>query len=160
MIRIPAGLLQQIAEAAEAAYPKECCGLVAGTGDGTDGFQVTRVVASANVASGDHADSFEVDPQVRFDLMRELGEIGDAPNSGERLIGHYHSHPDHPPVPSDRDLAAAYEPDMVWIIAAVDAGRVTALTAHRLDPARGRFAEIPLQSDDGASYADAPPNRS
>lgn len=152
MIRIADDLLAQLTAAAEAAYPRECCGLLAGTG-GPDGtVTVTRVVASANVADGDIHDSFEVDPKVRFDLMRDLGEIGDRPRGPARLVGHYHSHPDHPPLPSARDLAAAFEPDLVWIILGVEAGAVTAVSASRLDGEAGTSRQIPLRRPDGAPY--------
>jgi len=145
VIDIAPALLKQIADAAEAAYPHECCGLLAGQPSNA-GLRVTRVIASTNVAASNHVDSFEVDPQVRFDLMRELGEIGDGPTGDERLIGHYHSHPDHPAEPSARDLEKAFEPDLVWIIAAVHKGVVGDITAHRLDAAENTFRTLPLRS--------------
>lgn len=146
MIRIAQPLLDQITAAAEAAYPLECCGLLTGRGAVGGALEVLRVVPSANLAAGDRRDSFEVDPQVRFDLMRELGEIGDAAPGDERIIGHYHSHPDHPAEPSARDLEMAFEPDMVWIIVGVDDGLAGVVTAHVVDPAGPAFREIPLHT--------------
>lgn len=135
MLHLPAALLKRIVDAAEAAYPGECCGLLAGTGTRT--ITVTRVVPSANLAQGN--DRFEVDPVVRLRLMRELG---DGP---ERLVGHYHSHPDHPAEPSATDLAMAFEPDLVWLITAVAQGQALHTAAHRLAPAGGRFRPVPLK---------------
>ncbi len=144
MIRIPDPIVRTIEAAAEAAYPDECCGLLVGRdGDGGE-VVVTAVAPSPNVAQGDHADSFEVDPQVRFDVMRRLdGKNADA-GARERIVGHYHSHPDHPPKPSARDLDMAYEPELVWVIVGVDDGHATAMRAHRLDEAAKRFEEIEL----------------
>lgn len=147
MIQFAAAQLKDITDAAETAYPNECCGLLAGR-EITGGVEVTRVVASDNVTESDHADSFEVDPQVRFNLMRELGEIGDGPRSDQRMIGHYHSHPDHPAEPSARDLEKAYEPDLIWVVASVVGGRTTRITAHRIDPKTMQFREIPVHTMD------------
>lgn len=138
MIVVPAAALARIAAAAEAAYPRECCGLLAGRAAEAGGLLVTRVVASRNVAPGDRRDRFEVDPQVRFDLMRALAD-GD-----ERLVGHYHSHPDHPAVPSATDRAMAHEPDLIWLITAVAAGRATATRAWIPVPEDPGFREVPL----------------
>ncbi|MDA1089880.1 MAG: M67 family metallopeptidase [Proteobacteria bacterium] len=140
MIHIPGPLLAQITGAAEAAYPKECCGLLTGReSDGGD-VLVTRVAASPNVTEADARDSFLVDAKIQFDLMRELG---DGP---ERIVGHYHSHPDHPAQPSDRDRQSAFYPDHVWVIVGVDAGRAGTVAAYRFDGTDGDFQNIPLAS--------------
>ncbi|MGF1639868.1 MAG: Mov34/MPN/PAD-1 family protein [Rhodospirillales bacterium] len=142
MIRIPARLLADIAAAAERAYPEECCGLLVGTGAPGSTVVVGRVVASANVAPAPRRDRFEIDPKLRFDLMRALAD------GAERVVGHYHSHPDQPARPSQRDLDMAWEPDLVWLITAVVDGRATETTAHRVDPAGGRFRAIALAITD------------
>ena len=143
MIVLDAQLLKRIEDAAEAAYPDECCGLLVGRGEapGPPGgaLVVTRVEASPNVAAGGTRDQFEVDPQVRFDLMRALA------GGDERIVGHYHSHPDHPPRPSERDLEMALEPDLVWLITAVERGRAAATKAHAFDARRRRFREIEIR---------------
>lgn len=144
MIRIPEPIVRTIEAAAEAAYPDECCGLLVGRDNESGAVVVTAVAPSPNVAAGSHADSFEVDPQVRFDVMRRLDKQNATGGAAERIVGHYHSHPDHPPAPSARDLEMAYEPEMVWVIVAVDQGRAAGMRAHRLDEAANRFREIEL----------------
>ena len=105
MIRLTLTQLEDINTQAARAYPNECCGLIAGTRavDGT--VTVTRIVPSPNVLIGEGAkggrDRFEVDPQVRFDLMRALQD------TAEDIVGHYHSHPDHPAKPSITNKHAA-----------------------------------------------------
>lgn len=148
MIRIPPPMLDAIKAAAEAAYPDECCGLLVGRDAGAGAVEVTAVEPSPNEAAGDHADSFEVSPQLRFDVMRELDRKNAGAAEPERIVGHYHSHPDHPAEPSARDLKMAFEPDMVWVIVGVDNGRALAPRAHKLDEAAGRFREIPLVAGD------------
>lgn len=146
MIVLPQGLLARIRREAVSAYPSECCGLLVGCLGVAGERIVTRVVASPNVTEGNTRDSFEVAPEMRFALMRELD------GGTEHLVGHYHSHPDHPPTPSERDLSMAYEPELVWVITSVMGGRAAGTTAHVLDAralGRGerRFVEIRMQTD-------------
>lgn len=156
MIRFPEVHFDRMIKAVEAAYPDEGCGLLAGVGDLSGGFDVRRIVPSRNVTTKGTVDSFEVDPKVRFDLMRELGEIGPGPKTDERLIGHFHSHPDHPAMPSQRDLDAAFEPEMIWVIIGVANGKTDAVTAHVIDAATGAFRQIALRRPDGVAYAQSP----
>lgn len=138
-IRIPDALVIAMMQAAEAASPRECCGLLIGRGGGNGDFIASGAAPSPNVAKGDHKDSFEIDPQVRFDVMRKLG---DGP---EKIIGHYHSHPGHAGEPSARDLEMAFEPEMVWLIVAVENGLAQRPRAHIVNPAGTGFREIELQ---------------
>ncbi len=140
MITIAARLMQQITQAAEDAYPNECCGLLAGYGDFDAEATITHVQPSNNVAEDGIRDRFEVDPKVRFDLMRELE------GTPERIIGHYHSHPDHPAKPSAHDLKMAFEPDLLWLIVGLSKGRVTEASVHRVDPEAPAFTEMQLST--------------
>ena len=139
MIVLPRAVATHIAEAAEAAYPDECCGLLVGRAEASGDRLVSRAAASPNVAEGNTRDSFLVDPKIQFDLMRALG---DGP---ECIVGHYHSHPDHAAAPSERDRRSVFYPEHVWVIVAVDGGRAGDMTAHLFDAGRGRFREIPLR---------------
>lgn len=141
VVVIPGPLLDQMEKAAEQAYPEESCGLLIGRDDGDAGLTVTRVAASPNVAEGRQRDSFEVDPKLRFDLMRALE------GGPDRIIGHYHSHPNHPARPSARDAAMAFEPDLVWVIVSVTDGHSEHITAHLFDAEQDRFNEIPIRSE-------------
>ena len=130
MIRVAEGLAERIRMEAEAAWPEECCGLLVGN-DGDGGVTVSRLAASPNVADREarrsKKDSFEVDPEIRFRLMRQLE------GSGERIVGHYHSHPGRPARPSERDIEMAFEPELVWLIVGVEDGKAGKITAWRLD---------------------------
>lgn len=143
-IRFTAGQINQIGAEAEAAYPEECCGLLVGVLNGRV-YEVSRVVASPNIVEARALDRFEVDPQVRIDLMRELR------HTDESIIGHYHSHPDHGAVPSETDLAQAHEPELVWVITSVLAGQARESAGHVLDPETGRFRQIELRVDGAVS---------
>ena len=138
--------LKQIADHAEAAYPKEACGLLLGFQRADGNIEVTRVAESENKAAPDRNDRFEVDPELRLRLMREARDAAPVGSTGASrgIIGHYHSHPDGSARPSATDLAAAWEPDLVWLITAVVDGQAVQSTAHLLAPGGTRFNDIGL----------------
>lgn len=149
MIFVTRAALRQIMDAAEAAYPGECCGLLVGKARDTGELEVARAVPSRNL--GKSRDRFEVDPQVWVDLTRALR------GSDKRVVGLYHSHPDAPAQPSAIDLEAAWGEELVWLVVSVSGGEGQAaqavhLTAHLLDHGGRQFREIPLRSDDWAPY--------
>lgn len=143
MILLPAAVRDQLTSEAEAAYPDECCGLLVGRRQADGATALERAVASANVATGRRRDRFEVDPRVRFALIRELA------GSSSAIVGHYHSHPDHPAEPSAMDRAMAFEPDLVWLIVAVcrerpaEPSRAGTVRAFRI-AAAGNVFELPI----------------
>ncbi len=143
MIRLTLAQLEEINTQAERAYPNECCGLLAGirVPDGT--VTVTRIVPSPNVLIGEGGrgghDRFEVDPQVRFDLMRTLH------GTTEGIVGHYHSHPDHPAKPSEHDLDMAFEPDLIWLITTVVKGYAGKTRAWRLNRNTGETKSLEME---------------
>ena len=135
---VPRAVLAAVERAAEAAYPEETCGLLAGRRDGPEGLVITGFRSSANVTATDRRDTFEVDPAVRFALMRDLE------GTGTEIVGHYHSHPDHPPVPSTQDLEHAYEPELVWLITTVAQGRAGITRAFAVAPDGSCFIALEL----------------
>ena len=146
MILIPRPLLKQIIETAEAAYPEEGCGLLIGYSEPPEDIIVTQIEISPNVAEEGTAGRFEVSPQLRLRVMRELE------GGPERIIGHFHSHPDAPAQPSPRDLERAWEPGLVWLITAVLDGQAIHTTAHVLDSEGRQFREITLRTPDWQPY--------
>jgi len=136
MILLPSALAGELRLALAAAYPNEGCGLLVGRRQ-DDRVEVTALAPSANLAP-DPAHRFEIDPALRLRLQRELR------GSGEDIVGLYHSHPDGAAAPSDTDARMAWEPELIWLIAAVRADGVAALRAWRLADGGGRFTEIAL----------------
>jgi proteasome lid subunit RPN8/RPN11 len=108
---LPARLAAAIAEAARAASPRECCGLLEGTREG----QTMRVAAlhpARNLATA--PDRFEIDPADHFAATRA------ARGKGRRIVGCYHSHPGGKAMPSEADRAGGSEDDFLWLIAGED----------------------------------------
>jgi proteasome lid subunit RPN8/RPN11 len=82
------------------ALPNEGCGLLLGSPDGT----VTEVLASVNVA--DSAKVYEIDSRVLLKASRRSDE------SGQVILGVFHSHTHSEAYPSPTDVAQA--PDPAW----------------------------------------------
>ena len=130
--------LGRIEAAGVTAYPDECCGLLIGHDIDEGGIEVVRVVMSENVEPGDTRARFEIDPALLIALQRDLRGARD------RIVGHYHSHPDHPARPSAHDAKRAWQPEMVWLITAVIGGEAAETTAHVIEDGGG-FRQIGLQ---------------
>jgi proteasome lid subunit RPN8/RPN11 len=89
-------------------------------------------------------------PRVRYqiapeDLIRIQREARDR---GREIVGYFHSHPDHPPRPSetDRRIAADGLSDgVVHIVVAVESRGATAARAWIFRDALQAFAEEPLE---------------
>ena len=118
-LHIASHLVEGMLQAARAAAPEECCGLIVGIREPAP--RALRLVPARNV----HPEPrrfFEIDPQAQFDTLRQSRASGGR----EILLGHYHSHPAGPARPSPRDLAAASDPDLAWLVIDPLAGEVAA----------------------------------
>jgi proteasome lid subunit RPN8/RPN11 len=131
--------LSEIEDAATAAYPKESCGLLIGQQHSKNSQTVTRVAVSPNKTENDTRDSFEIDPQLRFDIMRELKD------TSEDIVGHFHSHPNGPAHPSARDLEQAWEPALIWVITSIKDGTVGETAAFRYDEKERQFSNFEIE---------------
>lgn len=158
MIVIAREALRQIVDAAEAAYPGECCGLMVGHQTPNGVVEVARAHPSENL--GKDPTRFEIDPRLWVDLSRALGR------GPRKVVGLYHSHPDGPAQPSATDLQAAWGEEMVWLIVSVAGpgssenrgdeggrrGQAVQVTAHILDHGGRQFRQIELRTPDWAPY--------
>jgi proteasome lid subunit RPN8/RPN11 len=142
VIVLPASLLRRIARSAQEAYPEECCGLLIGFRYADGNVRVTEIAEATNVAPPPRRDRFEVDPAVRFAIMRRLR------GSTQDIVGHYHSHPDGPARPSAHDAVSAYEPELFWLIIAVVAGTAGEAAAFRYNPLTAVFQRLPISPAD------------
>lgn len=145
MMIVARAALRQIADAAEAAYPGECCGLLVGRTHPNSTIEAVRAHPAANL--GKQPNRFEIDPRLWVDLSRALGR------GPLKVVGLYHSHPDGPAQPSAIDLEAAWGEELVWLIVSVSGGgegsaQAVQATAHILDHGGRQFRELPLRTAD------------
>src|SRR5207247_1870672 len=90
-----------IVEDAVKAFPDECCGFVYGREDENGRRLITLAQPVHNVKKGDKRRRFEIAPMDYLDAEKY------AEQNNIELLGVYHSHPNHPAVPSEHDRAAA-----------------------------------------------------
>jgi len=109
-LRIRPGVHDAIAREASAAFPDECCGVLAGRGD------VIETIYPVRNTAEDARTRFEMDPAEMWAARRQ------ATREGLEVLGFYHSHPRTPPVPSSYDIERAYYSDAVYLIAGLSPG--------------------------------------
>ena len=145
MILITQRLIKIIKNAAKKSYPFESCGLLIGEKHGDDLMIITKVIKSKNVSESDQRYNFKIDPQVRFDLRRAFSSKKESSFYSDRLLGHYHSHPNQTSTPSTTDISMAYEADLIWLITSVVNFKVCDTKAHIFDNQTGNFRQITLK---------------
>ena len=140
--------LREIQDHARETYPAECCGILVGRRR-DEPIWVTAVHPAVNRRAHAAHDRYEIDSQeiLRIDHA--------AADRGEEVVGFYHSHPDHPALPSPTDATQAW-PAYIYLIAAVAAHEDGEVTAWTYDDQRQRFIEQPLRVRTQAPGAGAP----
>jgi len=147
MLKLQAEAAAAISAHAEAIYPNECVGLLLGrftseTRSVVAAFAVEnrwegQVQLSAHDRPDSRRDRFYLDPR---DYLRADQA---ARAQGLDVVGCYHSHPDHPAEPSERDQAIA-GPSFAFAIQSVRAGRASELRSWLLEADGSRFVEEEL----------------
>lgn len=136
-VYLTAALQARIYLHVQASYPNESGGFLLGRVE--DGHSiVTDTVPIQNVfASEEQYHRYAMTPQ---DWMRMEDE---ADTHGLVLVGYYHSHPDHPAVPSEYDRVHAL-PNFAYLIVSVRQGQAAENRAWQLTDDRSAFDEAAL----------------
>ncbi|HEV2913401.1 MAG TPA: M67 family metallopeptidase [Pyrinomonadaceae bacterium] len=142
MIALGAQHEEEIRRHGEAEYPHECCGLLIGRLDADGHKRVVEVypISNAREAEARHNRSLILPREY----MR--GERH-ARSRGLEVVGNYHSHPDHPAVPSKFDLEHAW-PIWSYLIVSVREGRAADLRSWEMEADRSRFTEEEMAGSD------------
>jgi proteasome lid subunit RPN8/RPN11 len=133
-LHLAPSVLEAIHSQARLAYPNEGCGALLGPGPG----RVTDSVALPNTENGQPRTRFLVEP---LDYLA-VEEQADA--RGLRLLGFWHSHPDHPARPSATDRSYAWEGWLTLVIA-VERGEPRELTAWEIAGPDAPFHQLPIE---------------
>jgi len=120
--------IQTILDQSHLTYPQECCGLLLGEKRGNDRFchkiwptvnrwtpeiaQAFNLESSTEASQHGPTDRYWIDPQ---DLLaaQKWGR-----DQNQTIIGIYHSHPNHPAVPSESDRRWAW-PSYAYLIISI-----------------------------------------
>lgn len=145
---------------AERTYPNECCGLLVGRlgSDGKDDKQVVELRPAQNAWQPDVADDLAEAPDLsksdRYWIAPEelLAAMRFARQNRWDVIGIYHSHPDHPAVPSECDRRLAW-PQYSYLIVSVEQGSAKICRSWVLDD-HHQFQPEDLQIVDSVDSAE------
>ncbi len=142
MLKLHSDHLQAMQTHAESTYPEECCGLLLGHLRG-DVKTLVEVLATQNSWGDDEVDDFQSiessaqrksSKRNRFSIAPKvmLQAQKDARDRNLDIIGIFHSHPDHPAVPSEFDRAIAWQ-QYSYIIVSVQQGKACDLKSWSLN---------------------------
>ena len=145
---------------AEAGYPFEICGFLVGTAG--EGGRVVReawpvrnaweedaelraqmlagVEAAGGTAGTDRWDAAGQERRFLVSPRDTMLSMKRAREAGLDLVGVYHTHPNHPAIPSDFDRDAAW-PEWSYIIVSVREGEVADFRSWALTEDGSRFEE-------------------
>lgn len=136
MILLGTEILHQIIAHAKRVYPEECCGIMMGLGNLTR--SVKEIYPVPNINTERAHDRYEIAPEDFFKAD------GSAREKGLEIIGFYHSHPSHPPIPSAFDKQNAW-PEYSYFIISIGEDRETTLKSWMFDEIKGVFEEEEVQ---------------
>ncbi len=144
MIELKQNQEEDIRQHGELDYPYECCGLLIGRfADG-----VVKIVVETYPISNAREEEAK---RNRF-LIRPEELMRGERHARERkldVVGFYHSHPDHPAVPSEFDLKnLAPWPTMSYIVVSVREGRTVDVRSWELEADGSRFNEEEISKGD------------
>lgn len=110
IVFLPRELLEKLEAAAIVSAPEEACGLL--LGEERDSIIIRDCIVTENVADGDKARHFEIDPIEHLRLQRQ------SRNGGPQIIGVWHSHPNGVAELSEADKKQSIESGWVWLVTA------------------------------------------
>ncbi len=126
---------EKIAAHGEQDYPFECCGLLIGRflDHGRKTVIETYPISNAREEAAKR-NRFLIRPEelIRGEQYATMKNLD--------IVGFYHSHPDHPAVPSNYDLEHAW-PAYSYIVVAVRSGQREDFRSWEMAADRSRFAE-------------------
>jgi proteasome lid subunit RPN8/RPN11 len=133
-IRLTAEQINAIKEHGERSFPEECGGLLLGVIE-NDLHVIREVLPLENIRKDSRHNRVELDP---LDYARAERE---ATKRALGVWGYYHSHPDHPAIPSGFDLEHAPFIEWSYVIVSVYGGKATDVRAWQVREDRSQFDE-------------------
>lgn len=129
--------MDEIDKHALEVYPEECCGFLLGAENGGT-IEITGTHPVENTRGENRTHRYLITPE-QFLQAEALAE-----SRGCELVGGYHSHPDHPAIPSQYDLEHAL-PAFVYLIISVREGRLDARRWWLLSENHRQFHELQFE---------------
>lgn len=133
MLRIDKKLLQYMSDIAVKTYPYECCGFLIGVKTHF-GREVQDVLTCENISEQDKKRSYRIDPKEYIKVEKYVA------GKGIEIVGVFHSHPEHPAMPSKLDLEYAM-PNVAYLILSVYKNNVRNVRSWILSTEIDEFVE-------------------
>lgn len=140
MLKLPQDLQEKVNAHGAESYPYEGCGLLLGHDEA--GENVVRAlfpVENRWEVEEEKRERFQIAPEDM--LQAELAAMRQEMD----IVGIFHSHPDHEPVASPRDLAWATWPGYSYLITEVREGRPGRSRSWQLSEERDGFVEEEIE---------------
>jgi proteasome lid subunit RPN8/RPN11 len=134
---IPKRILEEMVDHARKEFPFEACGILAGR----DG-EASKLYPLQNEERSEV--SYFASPKEQIKAFKKMRE------EGLELVGIYHSHPNSPARPSQRDVELAFYPEAVYLIVSLKSPDMPEVRAYRLTKERIEEVEIVLKEDSDA----------
>lgn len=135
MLSVPYHCQRDLRADVEKAYPREGCGILLGRREEQDSV-VVRVEPCSN-RDPEPERRYAIDPAELIAAQKAARE------AGLEIVGFYHSHPDHAADASESDRREGQWTGCVYLICAVERGRLAAVAANRL-VAEGEWTAEPV----------------
>jgi len=125
MLLIEQKPLDEMIAGAVQTYPDECCGFFFGKEKPGERI-ITKILEVNNSKEGDKRRRFEISPRdyLKAENYADENEL--------LLLGVYHSHPNHPAVPSEHDRMAA-QPYFSYLIISVKEKEILGIRSWQLN---------------------------
>ncbi|MBI4354627.1 MAG: M67 family metallopeptidase [Candidatus Omnitrophica bacterium] len=127
---IPRTRYDEIIAHCRSRYPKEACGILAGSreqGAGSEGTLV-QVYSMRNVE--DSPIGYSMDPKEQLLIEKQMRM------SGQRMIGIFHSHTATDAYPSPVDVRLSISPDISYVLVSLKHLDEPVIKSYRIDGAR------------------------
>lgn len=133
MILVTGDVEERIRAEGEKSYPEECCGILLGRFAEDGGRRIADILPVQNAdRPEERRHRFRIEPDEFLRVEKE------ARLRGLDVIGFYHSHPDHPSVPSEHDREQAL-PFYSYLILSVEKGVAAQISLWELSSDRALF---------------------
>lgn len=106
-VHVPRAVADEIVTHAREGKPEEICGIVRGRG-----LAAFTAIRAQNIAA-ERVNNYEVDPQTLLQQFK-------FEETGDEMMGIYHSHPVSVAYPSATDAWNAYYPDCIYFICSLE----------------------------------------
>ena len=129
--------LESMREHGQRCYPEECIGILGGSAGDAD-KTVLEVLPLTNTFPGPRHNRSLISAAEYLKVDRDFRQ------RGLKMVGFYHSHPDHPARPSEFDRENAL-PWASYVIVKVDRAQAVEVTSWVLQEDRGGFDSENIQ---------------